>query len=79
MGRVGRRTGLRALDEGYEHGINYFHVASLYNCEKAEAVVGRFIQKRRQKVRIAPKVGLKPLALKGAVHLMLLVVRQVLS
>lgn len=79
MGRVGRRTALRALEEGYRYGINYFDVARSYGYGKAEAVVGEFIQKRREKVLLATKIGLEPPSNSRSLHLILPIVRQVLS
>jgi len=60
MGRVGRRTALRALEKAYDYGINYFDVARSYGYGQAEAVLGEFLQGRREEVLVATKVGMEP-------------------
>jgi len=60
MGRVGRRTALGALEKAYDYGVNYFDVARSYGYGRAEAVLGEFLQGRRDEVLVATKVGMGP-------------------
>jgi aryl-alcohol dehydrogenase-like predicted oxidoreductase len=58
--RVGRREGLNALARACDAGITWFDVAPSYGDAGAEAILGDFVQGRRDKLRICTKVGIRP-------------------
>lgn len=58
--RIGPRQGLRALEEAFEQGVNWFDVAPAYGAGDAEAILGRFLAGRRDEVMVCSKVGLAP-------------------
>jgi aryl-alcohol dehydrogenase-like predicted oxidoreductase len=58
--RVGRREGLNALARAWDSGITWFDVAPSYGDAEAEAILGDFVQGKRDKLRICTKVGIRP-------------------
>ena len=58
--RVGAREGLAALAAAYDAGITWYDVAPPYGAGEAEALLGRFLASRRDKVIVTTKVGLAP-------------------
>ena len=58
--RVGRREGLNALARAWDAGITWFDVAPSYGDAEAEAILGDFVQGRRDRLRICTKVGVRP-------------------
>lgn len=59
MGRVGRNESLRAIGATLDAGITHFDVARLYGYGEAEALLGRALRGRRDRVVIASKFGLQ--------------------
>lgn len=60
MGRTSEIDSLRILEAAYEHGIRHFDVAPMYGYGQAEAVLGKFLKGKRDRVSIATKAGLVP-------------------
>jgi aryl-alcohol dehydrogenase-like predicted oxidoreductase len=58
MGRVGRSQSLRAIAAALDGGVTHFDVARLYGYGEAEALVGKALKGRRDRVVIASKFGL---------------------
>jgi aryl-alcohol dehydrogenase-like predicted oxidoreductase len=58
MGRVGRRSSLRALEMAYDLGITLYDTARSYGFGESEAVVGHFLQGRRDKLTVSTKFGI---------------------
>lgn len=54
------KSALYILDAALDNGINYFDTAPLYGRGYSEKILGKFSEKKRQKVIIATKVGLNP-------------------
>jgi aryl-alcohol dehydrogenase-like predicted oxidoreductase len=65
MGRVGRKQSLRALGEAYDAGITFFDTARSYGYGESEAVVGEFLQSRRDGVILSTKFGIVPIQQRG--------------
>lgn len=49
---------LKLLEQAYDNGINYFDTAPIYSKGYSEIILGKFLQKKRDKVLIATKFGL---------------------
>ncbi len=49
---------LKLLEQAYHSGINYFDTAPIYSKGYSEIILGKFLQKKRDKVLIATKFGL---------------------
>jgi len=60
LGRVGRGASLRAMHTAWDLGITLFDTARSYGFGDAEAVLGEFLQGRREQAVIATKFGLAP-------------------
>ena len=58
MGRVGRRASLRAMSAAWENGITLFDTARSYGFGEAEAVLGEFLQGKRDRAVVATKYGI---------------------
>jgi D-threo-aldose 1-dehydrogenase len=55
---VGRKQSLKALAAAFDLGITYYDTARSYGYGEAEAVLGKFVCDRRDKVIIATKFGI---------------------
>jgi aryl-alcohol dehydrogenase-like predicted oxidoreductase len=60
LGRVGRSASLRAMSTAWDAGITLFDTARSYGNGDAEAVLGEFLQGKRQQAVIATKFGISP-------------------
>ena len=60
LGRVGRSASLRAMNTAWDLGITLFDTARSYGFGDAEAVLGEFLQGKREQAVIATKFGLAP-------------------
>ena len=60
LGRVGRGASLRAMHTAWDLGITLFDTARSYGFGYAEAVLGEFLQGRREQAVIATKFGIVP-------------------
>lgn len=57
LGHDADQDGLRALDLAVDRGINFFDTADAYSLGNSERLLGRALEKRRDKVIIATKGG----------------------
>jgi aryl-alcohol dehydrogenase-like predicted oxidoreductase len=60
MGRVGRKASLAALSAAHDAGITFFDTARSYGYGESEALLGEFLQGRRDTVLISTKFGILP-------------------
>jgi aryl-alcohol dehydrogenase-like predicted oxidoreductase len=60
MGRVGRRASLAALAAAFAAGVSFFDTARSYGYGEAEALLGEFLQGRRDQVILSTKFGIVP-------------------
>jgi aryl-alcohol dehydrogenase-like predicted oxidoreductase len=60
LGRVGRKLSLAALGAAYDAGITFFDTARSYGFGESEALLGEFLQGRRESVVISTKFGIVP-------------------
>jgi diketogulonate reductase-like aldo/keto reductase len=60
MGRVGRSASLAALAAAYDAGITFFDTARSYGYGESEALLGVFLQGRREAVVVSTKFGILP-------------------
>src|ERR1700679_1732239 len=60
MGRGGRKASLAALSAAYDAGITFFDTARSYGYGESEALLGEFLQGRRDSVLISTKFGILP-------------------
>lgn len=60
MGRVGRSASLRAMNAAWDNGITLFDTARSYGFGEAEAVLGEFLQGKRDRAVVATKYGIPP-------------------
>jgi len=58
MGRVGRSASLRAMNAAWDNGIALFDTARSYGFGEAEAVLGEFLQGKRDRAVVATKYGI---------------------
>jgi len=58
MGRVGRSASLRAMNTAWDKGITLFDTARSYGFGEAEAVLGEFLQGKRDRAVVATKYGI---------------------
>jgi diketogulonate reductase-like aldo/keto reductase len=58
MGRVGRSASLRAMGVAWDSGITLFDTARSYGFGEAEAVLGEFLQGKRDRAVVATKYGM---------------------
>ncbi|MEO1263359.1 MAG: aldo/keto reductase [Bacteroidota bacterium] len=59
-GSKSKQTALRALEDAFSLGINYFDIARSYGYGQAESIVGEFIQGKRDQVVLTSKFGITP-------------------
>ena len=59
MGRVGRSASLRAMKAAWDNGITLFDTARSYGFGEAEAVLGEFLQGKRDRAVLATKYGIE--------------------
>lgn len=62
MGTKTRQDGIELLEAAYDAGIRYYDVAPAYGYGEAEGLVGEFSRGRRDKLVLASKFGVQPLA-----------------
>ncbi|SFK62376.1 aldo/keto reductase [Methylocapsa palsarum] len=55
--RVSETQGRRALDRAFEQGVTWYDVAPFYGDGEAEAIFGRFLSGRRDKVVVCAQLG----------------------
>jgi aryl-alcohol dehydrogenase-like predicted oxidoreductase len=55
--RVSETQGRRALERAFEQGVTWYDVASFYGDGEAEAIFGRFLTGRRDKVVVCTQLG----------------------
>lgn len=60
LGRVGRGASLRAMETAWDAGIRLFDTARSYGFGEAEAVLGEFLQGKREQAVVATKYGIAP-------------------
>jgi aryl-alcohol dehydrogenase-like predicted oxidoreductase len=60
MGRVGRTQSLRVLGEAFDAGISFFDTARSYGYGESEALLGEFLDGRRNQVILSTKFGIVP-------------------
>jgi aryl-alcohol dehydrogenase-like predicted oxidoreductase len=58
--RISEAQGRRALDLAFERGVTWYDVAPPYGDGQAEAILGRFIAGKRDRLSICTKVGIAP-------------------
>jgi len=58
LGRSGRADSLRALAAAWEDGVRFFDTARSYGYGESEALLGEFLQGRRDQAVIATKFGI---------------------
>jgi len=58
LGRSGRTESLRALAAAWDHGIRFFDTARSYGYGESEALLGEFLQGRRDQAIVATKFGI---------------------
>ncbi len=57
--QVDERAAASMIDACLERGVNFIDTANVYNAGASEAIVGRLLSGRRDKVVLATKVGIK--------------------
>lgn len=60
MGRAGRKKSLRAMELAFDAGVNFYDTARSYGYGDAEAVLGEFVGRRRDRILISTKFGIRP-------------------
>src|SRR3954449_5791318 len=58
--RNDRPDALRLLESAFDEGITHFDIARLYGLGHAEAILGEFIQNKRDRVTVTTKLGILP-------------------
>lgn len=56
-GQTDEAESLRIMDYAFDHGVNFFDTANIYNFGESEKIVGKGLKGRRDKVLLATKVG----------------------
>lgn len=56
-GQTEEAESLRIMDYAFEHGINFFDTANVYNQGESERIVGLGLKGRRSRIVLATKVG----------------------
>ena len=59
-GSKSKKTALRAMEDAFALGVNYFDVARSYGYGQAESIVGAFIRDKRDQVTLTSKFGIAP-------------------
>jgi diketogulonate reductase-like aldo/keto reductase len=75
MGRVGRSASLRAMGIAWDNEVTLFDTARSYGFGEAEAVLGEFLQGKRERAIVATKYGIPVQRQSGAKRLAVGVVR----
>lgn len=73
--RVSAKDGLHALNLAFDGGVTWYDVAPPYGDGQAEAILGSFLEGRRDQVAICTKVGIGRREISGTKRLMRLVAR----
>jgi aryl-alcohol dehydrogenase-like predicted oxidoreductase len=60
LGRAGRRASEKALAAAFEGGITFYDTARSYGYGEGEALLGKFLQGKRDRVVISTKFGILP-------------------
>lgn len=60
MGRVGRKQSLLVLNAAIDAGVTFFDTARSYGYGESEAILGEFLQGRRDNVILSTKFGIVP-------------------
>jgi aryl-alcohol dehydrogenase-like predicted oxidoreductase len=58
-GAVDVRTGLRAMHDAFELGVNHFDTAPSYGYGESEKRLGQFVKGRRERIVLATKFGIQ--------------------
>lgn len=56
-GQTSEDQALSIMDHAFEHGVNVFDTANIYNAGESERIVGRGLRGRRAQILLATKVG----------------------
>ncbi|MBR0692328.1 aldo/keto reductase [Bradyrhizobium lablabi] len=68
--RVGTRKGLETLERAYDAGISWYDVSPSYGDGMAESILGEFAARKRNRVYVCTKVGMRPPATPAAMRLL---------
>jgi aryl-alcohol dehydrogenase-like predicted oxidoreductase len=79
LGRSGRAESLRALAAAWDQGIRFFDTARSYGYGESEALLGEFLQGRRDQAVIATKFGILAANQSGWKQMAKAVARKVLA
>lgn len=79
MGRTGRADSLRAMQQAFDAGVNFFDVARSYGGGEAEAVLGEFIRSCQNEVVVCTKFGILPVQRSGLKAAVLPIARKVVQ
>lgn len=69
---------LRILEHAFDRGITHFDVAPIYGFGRAEAILGKFVRGKRDRVTITTKAGVSPPVGLGRSHLAISLAKKVL-
>lgn len=58
--RIGARQGIETLERAYEAGVSWYDVAPSYGDGMAETIWGEFASRKRDRVCVCTKVGMRP-------------------
>ncbi|BAB54897.1 aldo/keto reductase [Mesorhizobium japonicum] len=58
--RIGARQGIETLERAYEAGVTWYDVAPSYGDGMAESIWGEFASRKRDRVCVCTKVGMRP-------------------
>jgi aryl-alcohol dehydrogenase-like predicted oxidoreductase len=56
--QTNEQDSLAIMDYAFEHGVNFFDTANMYNAGESERIVGKALKGRRDKIVLATKAGL---------------------
>ncbi len=79
LGRSNRTDSLRALTAAWDEGIRFFDTARSYGYGESEALLGEFLQGRRDQAVIATKFGIVPARQSGWKRVAKTVARKILA
>jgi len=79
LGRSGRAESLRALAAAWDYGIRFFDTARSYGYGESEALLGEFLEGRRDQAVIATKFGILAASQSGWKRVAKAVARQLLA
>ncbi len=77
MGAVGERAVITAVEIALDCGITHFDIARSYGYGEAEALLGRILRGRRDKVTITTKFGIQPSQAAGSLRMLKPMARRV--